>query len=66
MDNEIYFRPFYGGWVKMKDRGYAKSFARAVFRYLGNMDKEEKVKRINENHIRGTSFTVDELYFPII
>ncbi len=62
MNEEIYLRGFISDWWKTDDRRMAKSFAQAVFRYMGNMPYEERVKVINEKHVKGTTFTLDELW----
>ena len=67
MDNEIYMKGFFTDWVKMRSRNNAVGIARALFRYMGNIKSyEERVKIINENHVKGTSFSNEEIIIRIL
>ena len=67
MDNEIYMRGFYSDWVKMQSRNNAVGIAMALFSYMGNIKShEERLRIINEKHVKGTSFTLEEVDISII
>jgi len=49
-------------WAKAESREMALKFARILFRNMVNGGSDEnRVKIINEQHVRGTSFTLEEL-----
>ena len=49
-------------WAKAESREKALKFARILFRNMVNGGSDEnRVKIINEKHVRGTSFTLEEL-----
>lgn len=49
-------------WAKAESREKALKFARILFRNMVNGGNDEnRVKIINEKHVRGTSFTLEEL-----
>lgn len=49
-------------WAKAESRDKALKFARLLFRNMVNGGSDEnRVKIINEKHVRGTSFTLEEL-----
>lgn len=48
-------------WAKADSRETALKFARLLFRRMVNLNDEAKVKQINEKHVRGTRFTLEEL-----
>ena len=64
MEQKIGMKLFFGDWFDvgatskvfdMDTREMAKTIARALFRYMGNVKSyEERVKIINENHVKGT------------
>ena len=67
MDNEIYMKGFFTDWVKMQSRNNAVGIARALFKYMGNIKShEERLRIINKNHVKGTSFTLEEVDILII
>ena len=67
MDNEIYMKGFFTDWVKMQSRNNAVGIARALFKYMGNIKShEERLRIINESHVKGTSFTLEEVDILII
>lgn len=49
-------------WAKAESRDKALKFARLLFRNMPNVGSDEnRVKMINEKHVRGTKFTLEEL-----
>ena len=48
-------------WAKAESREMALKFARILFSRMVNLNDEAKVKQINEQHVRGTRFTLEEL-----
>lgn len=67
MDNEIYMKGFFTDWVKMRSRNNAVGIARALFKYMGNIKSyEERVRIINKKHVKGTSFSYEEIVIKIL
>lgn len=49
-------------WAKAESRDKALKFARILFRNMVNGGSDEnRLKIINEQHVRGTRFTLEEL-----
>lgn len=61
MEKKIFIRATFT-WAKAESRENALKFARIMFRNMVNGGSDEaKVKQINEQHVRGTRFTLEEL-----
>ena len=48
-------------WAKADSRETALKFARLMFCRMTNLNDEAKVYQINERHVRGIRFTLEEL-----
>ena len=60
MEEKIFIR-MTSTWAKADSREKALKFARILFSRMVNLNDEAKVKQINEQHVRGTRFTLEEL-----
>ena len=59
--NEIYIRAWYGEW-KPANLEKARDFARFMTDGLMKGSLQERLDRVNQRHIRGITFTMEDLY----
>ena len=61
MERIIEIKFMYGPWTRVSESS-ARAFARIVYKGMTNIsDPAEKLARINERHVRGVQFTVEDI-----